>query len=759
MMRRRSTMVLAIAVAALAPQTGLQAQSFRRGGTEFNALRSVTIPTKDVKPVMVTQFFHHGQIADDGGNVMVLTRNQKAVPCRVLQLGPGDFCRLAFQTLPGQTTYEVYYGGEPPEKGEVPPWTNRDGLMLETRRYKECNLNQLDSVRKAFESSQRIGSDYVDNVQHARNPFSLVPGPFLSHYSGQLHVGSAGTYGFMVSSQDCSFLLIDGKEVVSAPGRHGPLRQAKPGMRKDIKLAAGAHRFDFYHAATGTSAMMVAAWEVSPPVAKPKPVAIPTEAFRTGSIGRVEAGSVKLREMKLAPDFLVGIRGDVPLPDNDQALVGVVFKDMSPKSLTMGGMARWDFGDGQTSSENNPGHVYLRPGLYTVKLSTGRRTARPIEIVNRILIERPSLTRKDEKTFHKLDDYLPILETYDPTTLDAVSLRQLLEAYLWKSDLVQMPPEPPEAEPEEGAEPPEPVAPTPEQIEAQLAEAKTWVAKAVAAGKVPFVGESAAKGDKELTELARLVGPLARSGMGNSQLAYEIWIGAKDKIAVPEMKAECEIEAADIAINDLLKSKLAKPLLEAASKRIPERKMGPVASRLKLAWGDYYAATGDGKAARKAYVEAEQILGTRQTHLERTAWRGAHSRSTEDYLKDGELERAAAELRLWEVAFPSEKLDGYITLLHARYWVARKMYPQAIALCEQLLTVAPDSPYADQLLLLAANCEVSRGNVEAAVATLQSLVKDYPGSPLVPAVRNRIQQLESGEVDKPTRPPRRKPSS
>lgn len=753
-MSLRSSLVAFAVVAVLWPQTGLRAQSFRRGGTEFNALRTVTIGAKEIKPVMVTQFFHHAQIAPDGSNIIVVAKNQKVVPSRVLQLGPGDFCRLAFQTIPGQDSYEILYGGEPPEKGTVPPWTNGDGLLLETRVYKECNLNQLDSVRKAFESSEPIGSDYVENVYHAGNPCSLKVGPFMSHYSGQLHVGSAGIYGFMVSSQDCSFLLIDGTEVISAPGVHEPTYQAKPGNRKDIRLTAGAHKFDYYHAASGPAAVMVVAWEISPSDPKPKPAIIPTEAFHTGSIGRAEAGPVQVREQKMTPDFLVSIVGDVPLPDNEQPLVGVLFKDMSPKGLTMGGMARWDFGDGQTSSENNPAHVYLRPGLYTVKLSTGRRTAKPIEMVNRIYVDRLALTAKDEKKFHKLDDYLPVLEKYDPKTLDAASLGQLIQAFLWKADLVQTPEAPEEAKPDEPPKPPEPKpAETEEQIEARKAEVKKWITKAAEVGKGAFAAESTA-GESGLVELARRVGPLARNRVGDSALASQVWRAAAEKTKQPEMKAECEIEAADIAVNDLLGAAQAKPLLEAATKRLAESKTGPLASRLKLVWGDYFAATGDGKAARKSYYEAEEVLGTTQTHLERTAWRGAHSRSTEDFLKDGELERAIAEIRQWEKESPAEKIDGYITLLCAKYWAAREMHAQAIALAEQLLNVAPDSPYADQLLLVAAQCEVSRGKVDRALATLQSLLKDYPGSPLVPEVKENIKRLESGEVPKPKRPHR-----
>ena len=73
------------------------------------------------------------------------------------------------------------------------------------------------------------------------------------------------------------------------------------------------------------------------------------------------------------PDFLVKIAGDVPLPDNDVPLVGVLFRDNSPKPLTMqGAKLQWDFGDGQTSDLPNADHVYLRPGLYAVKLSIRR---------------------------------------------------------------------------------------------------------------------------------------------------------------------------------------------------------------------------------------------------------------------------------------------------------------------------------------------------------------------------------------------------
>jgi predicted negative regulator of RcsB-dependent stress response len=760
-MRIPRTLLLATVVAALMSQGVLLAQAFRRGGTEFNAMREIVVPAKDLKPIMVTEFFHHGEITPDGKNVLVAARTQ-VVPSRVLQLGPGDFCRVAFQTISGQNNYELYYGGKPPEHGTTPPWTNRDGLLLETRKYQECNLNQLDAVRKAYDSAERIGADYVDNVRHSSNPFSLRPDPFMSHYSGVMNIGSAGTYGFITSSQDCSFLVIDGKEVASHPGIHGPMWDARPGTRKDIQLSAGTHEFDYYHAASGPAAIMVVAWEPSPKEPKPKPVAIPSDVFRTASVGRVLAEPVQLRELKMVPDFLVSIAGDVPLPDNDEPLVGVMFKDMSPKALTMGGRARWEFGDGQTSEENNPVHVYLRPGLYSVKLATGRKTAKPMEMVNRVYVDRPVQTKRDEKGFHKLSDYLPILDRYDPRTLDVASLRQLVLVYQWKADLA-LNPDPPDPSKPDTAKPENPdetkpvAAETPEQIEARREEAKKWIAKAVEAGKAPLVGDGAAAEDRDLDGLAQVIGPMARDRLGDSQTAFRVWQGAAAKIKDPAIRAGCLVEAADVLVNDLLDAPKAKLALEAAAKLLADTKTGPIASRLALRWGDYYAATGDGKAARKAYSEAEENLGSSKTHLERTALRGAHCRSTEEYIKNNDQERAAVEIHEWQKNFPTEKLDGYVTLMHARYWAQRKMYPQAVALSEQLIAASPDSPYADQILLLAAECEVSRGKTDRAVATLHSLMKDYPGSPLLKEggeVKTLLKRLESGEVEQPKRKPR-----
>ncbi len=404
----------------------------------------------------------------------------------------------------------------------------------------------------------------------------------------------------------------------------------------------------------------------------------------------------------------------MPLPDDPVPMLGVKFHNLSPQTLTApGAKIRWDFGDGQSSELLNVDHVYLRPGLYEVTLSI-RRGVRTAKATNRIYIDRPELP--PGKDTHTLDEYLRIIEDYDPSQLDAASLRQLALAFEAKAL-------------------------------AKPGQAESYLSKAVHAVQAGLRDGKVAKGDG-LLKLAALVGPMARFRLGDSPTAFEIWSAAARRADAAETKAACELAAADIAVNDLLRPAAAKPLLEAAEKLLSPLPLGEgpgvraVAAQLQRVRGDYDAATGDGKAARKAYLEAERILSaSRQFNVE-TAKRGAHARSTEAFIAAQQYVRAAEEIETWLGAYPAARLDGYLTLMFARYWSGRGKFAQAIAQAEQLRTVNPDSPYVDQLLLLAADCEMRMGRKDRALATLHSLVNDYPGSPLAPLAKKNIEALE-----------------
>jgi PKD repeat protein len=426
----------------------------------------------------------------------------------------------------------------------------------------------------------------------------------------------------------------------------------------------------------------------------------------------------------------------------------VQFADTSPKALTLNSKISWDFGDGQTSEQANPTHVYLRPGLFTVKL-TATRANKPFSLANRVYIDQPKVTGRDK--LHQLDDYLPILRAYNPKTLDARSLRQLLAAHQAKADALLAPPEESKpGEPPSAAE----LERQAQQAAVRKAEAMKEIAAAVAAGRAGLVEESAAQGGQDVLEAARLAGPMARDQLGDSRQAGSIWSGAAKRIEAGEAKAECLVEAADIAVNDLVNVQAARSFLDAASAILKDAKSGAVAARLQRIWGDYYALSGDGKAARKAYFAAEAMSSSRRNNVERAAWQGAHGRSTEQFIKTGEFDRAASQIRQWQEEFPADKVNGYVTLMVARYWQGRQKYPQAVALAGQLSAVNADSPYIDQLLLLAAECELAAGDAEKAVHRLEALVKSYPGSPLLPDVKEKITQWKAGGEKPPAKPSR-----
>jgi tetratricopeptide (TPR) repeat protein len=682
-------------VAVAGAPGGLRAQDFWGGGT-FTHQRAVRLPAGAGHPaVVVTEFFTQGKLQADGGDLAVYGGSHP-VPWRVLQVGPGDFCRVAFQTVRGQKTYTVFYGGPAPAE-KVPPWTATAGLLLETHRWRPCNLGSLASVRETLAAAPLTGSDYVPAVAHCYNPFAPAPEPFLSVYRGSLEIEAAGKYVFFTSSQDCSFLLIDGAQVVTWPGAHAPHGDAR--IKGEVQLTAGAHRFEYVHAAAGPEACMVAAWQ--PPRAA-NPEAIPAAAFGADEVVHLPAGGPRNRIRGSLPDFTADVTGEVPLADSDAPLVRVQFRDAA-HGATSRARFHWDFGDGESAEASDPVHVYLHPGLYTVKMALGSGPL-ALESASRVDVHRAVVLPDPKKPPDQLADYLPVLEKYEPSKLDPPGLVQLVRAY------------------EQAGE----------------------EARAAHVGKAALLAEKPPADEGAVHTLATLVGPLLRDRLDDPASAQAVWQAAGRAVEREGWKAECEVEAADICLNDLLQRGEAKTLLDAAAARLPRVNDSALASRLHRVRGDWLARAGDGDKAQAEYVEAAAVQAPRRSTVEQEAWRGAHSRSVEAFLRDKELDRAQEELRRWQDEFPADKLEGYLPLLQARCWVARGKLANAIAVAGDLTAASPDSSYADQLVYLAAECEEKLGRPDRARAGYQALLTDYPGSPLVPAAKKKLAEPGAG---------------
>jgi PKD repeat protein len=654
--------------------------------------RTVHLPSGPVQPtVVVTEFFTHGQLGPGGETLAVFDGRHQPVPWRVLQAGPGDFCRVAFQTVPREKSYTIQYGGKPAGP-EPPPWTATAGLLLETRRWKECNLRQARSVRAAFDAAAPIGRLYVPNVFHGLNPMVPGPEPFLSLYSGTLRIPGSGDYQFYTTSQDCSFLIVDGREVASAPGAHGARGDAR--HKGTISLKAGPHTFEYVHAAAGPDACMVAAWQ--PPGAA-KPTLIPPEAFGTDEVAILPASGPSHQGNHPIHDMQVEAVGEVVLNEFEDApvLVRVAFR-----SPNLHGRPHWDFGDGQTSKLPSPQHIYLHPGIYKVQLSIAGE-ASSLAVANRIEVSRPAVYDAKDHPADRLADYLVVLRGYDCAALDPLGLVQFVRTEI------------------EGGDP----------------------AAAADAGKSGLIAGQATADAAALDSLVRLVGPLLRGTLDDPAAALAAWKAAADTKGEipPAQRAGYEIEAADIALNDLLLTDEARPLLDAATGRLPGDSEPTLTARLYRVRGDHAARKGDRSTARALYTRAmAAAAGSQRSAVEQSSSRGALSGSTEAYLRARMFDRALAELRRWQDDYPADKVEGFLPLLQARACAGRGKHERAIALAGDALTLNPETPYADQLALLAADCDDALGHRDRATAAYRAFLTDYPGSPLISEVKQKL---------------------
>lgn len=691
---------------ALSLALGMTTPGLARGAQEDEAgasseyQRRVRTPSGSAQPrVVVCEFFTQGALAPDGKDLRVDDTRGRLVPWRVLQVGPGDACRLAFQTVPGVTEYRISHGGKPSGAPAAPPtWGDRvPGLLLETRRWRACDLNRLDAVRSAFDAAEPMGADFVPTVFHRYNPTNPDPVPYLSRHRGTLSIDRPGRYTFFTSSQDASFLLVDGNLVVAWPGHHGPIGNTR--FHGEATLGPGPHAFEYLHAASGPDSCMVAAWQ--PPGAGSAEV-IPPAAFGSDRVARLPAVDPTRGGKRIAREFTYEVEGEAPVADLDQPLVRVHFR-----LITHGGQAtrprvRWDFGDGQTVTAADPRHVYLHPGLYTVTLSTlGEPESQAV--VNRVWIGRHLEFDGPTGGPDQLASYLPIISQYDPAKLDLPGLLQLVRVF-------------------QQAAPP---------------------ATAAKLGRKGLLDGREKVGELSGLFVAREVGRMLRDALDQPEEAQAFFQAAAKVMSNDEWKAECEIEAADVLLNDLLQPDQAGPVLDAAAGRAGAISAPSIASRLERVRGDWFARRGDRAAALAAYAKAVTLRADQRNTAERQAWRGALSRSTEAFLRDGELDRARDELRRWQDEFPADRAQGDLPLAQARLLVARGKLARAVAVVSDLLAVNPDAPAADQALFLAADAEARAGRTDQARAHFQSLLTDYPGSPLVSEARARISKLEA----------------
>lgn len=635
----------------------------------------------------VCTFYSGGMIQADGSDIRVAVQGRRLVPHRVLQIGPGDFARVAFAAAPGLERYYVYYGNPKAERPE--PWELKRGVLLEARKWSGGSLDRLADVRQVWDKAAPLGADLVGHVNFSFNPFGPVEMPTAFHYTGWFVAPQPGTYEIATSSDDASWLLIDGKEVVAWPGAHGPVGDARHAGKH--VLALGVHRLDYWHVNQGGPMMAVAAWR--PPGAE-RFVAIPPAAFLQAYEAKLVETDVRGR--RLVADFFPEHAGEAWWPDH--YAVRMRFRNLSKGvSLQHGGRFEWDFGDGQKARDANPVHVYLAHGNYTVTLKASRGSESHT-FRTTVRAER-DWWRQTERKIDAANKYAEEVARYDFETLDLPSLAMAVDLF-----------------DHEGMRDP------------LIRAASTLVLKREGAP------------EEDLHRVGLLLGERLRED-GRADDAIKIYRRAEQRLKTPARKAQLAVQTGEALLRNLHRHDAAEEEYQRVLEVYAAGAARATLRRAHIGMGDIRRHRGKTGEAREAYEAAAKIQVKQFTPTQAAVRIGTLARYVEEFTRKRDWEWAFKFLEDWAWEFPAEKLEGHWSLLRARALVAKGNQEEALREAMDLLAANPESPHAVRLLILAAECEVAAGRMDQARRLLQTAVEDYPEDPHQDDARQRLKTL------------------
>ena len=279
----------------------------------------------------------------------------KTRPVRVINRC-GSRLKLVFDGASGESLWAEMGPAAP--AGEEPPL--RSGLLHESRVFNGETVDTAAQFELLWKAASPQGGRFEEQVFASYNPFGLSVGS-LHRYEGMLSIEAAGDYAFCTASNDASFLLVDGRAVVSWPGRHGIEGSLGGEKRGTIALSAGTHRFAYLHASCSEPLYAIAAW--IPPGEKQHRV-IPPESFAAAAYARV--GRLESRDPGEVPDFTWE---NQYMATFDPRVVHRFEFEAASASAGDSASFEWDFGDGTRGSGRAVSHCYFVRGEYGVTLT------------------------------------------------------------------------------------------------------------------------------------------------------------------------------------------------------------------------------------------------------------------------------------------------------------------------------------------------------------------------------------------------------
>jgi PKD repeat protein len=603
-------------------------------------------------------FYTDGHALPNGEDVRVATEDGKLVASHILTAGPGDRIRVVFSMLKNVRDYEIYFGN--PKPASPPAGLDdvhyKSGVLIETKQWTGGAVTNFEQMEKSWERSKPVlGKMMVDRVFLGYNPF----GPqeqWISKFTGSLFAPLDGNYMFAVAADDVATLYIDGKPLVFAPLGGADIR-----YNAAVHLSRGRHDLRVYHVNFAGPGYVSLGWR-RPDTAKVE--VISRESFGICYSGLV--GPMEEHNKTLVADFIPTQESECFFNDS----YSYRYSFNSRAKATVATRYHWDFGDGQSSDENEPDHVYLVDGIYAVKmtataggnsdtqtcmLAVSRNYAHIIEVKE----ESPQIISG-------------LLQMYDLNAVPADQMVRLMELHL-----------------------------AADRVSAALP-----VAMKLAAFKT--------HADVAETETALLAISKKLEDSDKVTDAVAMW----DKVpADADIQPLAARHAAELALwwtGDFAKAvNLLKPY---------EKHNDPQIRRL---YADALILSGSGDQGRKILGE----LGSPVPASRKAALSGAAARTVEFFITEKDAESGEEAWDRWQIKFPTDFEEGYSVVLRTKLMELRRCPQAAAKLAEAFANAQPLSPYAPQLLDKASKLLVAV-NPPKSQALRQLLKQKYPEDPL-----------------------------
>jgi TolA-binding protein len=630
----------------------------------------------------------------DGSDIRVVAPTGQVVDFAVVHATPAGQHMIVFSEPEGDRgggTYAVYFGNPAaPRVKQMPP---RTGLMLKTLEMpREMSDANWAAVEGALSRGRVYGVDFWKQVFDAFNPF----GPqsrYISVYDGFLECPKAGMYKFATVSDDGSFLLVDGELVAKWPGQGHDIDEGRHGEKNgQKKLTAGRHAFRYVGLAFDGPKRMAAAW--MPPGGASWEI-IPPSAFSSVFAAPVLATEDSTRPVCAA----FGMEEVQYLECADARMVAVQFTSQSGAQAGELTQWSWEFGDGLTSGERNPLHVYMLPGRYPVTHTAiaGDEISESFTLA----VEVKPLRQDQDFSLARRQRFWSWVKDYP---VDKLATRPLLA---FRSFLKEM--EEPRRLFDAGIE-----------LDRRRAHLDPAQLRAVALDVAEYY----------------------REPLRNWQAAEKYYLLALDQCGRQDIERRADIRFKLAELHFYYAGDAAKATAELAELRDDLPKSDAFRRRkATLQIGDIERDEGHLDAARKVYVEAESDPAFLPTEPRAIA-DGRFAQQAEAELRQGDGDAALAQLDEWLWAFPTKRLDGPPVVLRLKAQMLRKEYGDVRREAATYLKFATDADCVPQVEVLAGQACAAMEEKDAAREFFQGVIEKWPESPAVAEAKRGLEQLK-----------------